>query len=371
MNSDLKIEILCYGVKCSPNILEKINKLNPYAWKAKSVHWTSFALNGVSINVPIAEKYTNNSPFSLKEIDNCFFLYKENKLINQISIAPVPIWYEKSTSNGTKMASVLNVHCKNVLALSEYTGCYYAAIGKKCLFCSVTPSKIDQVLNNVLRKKDIIETLIYALQENENYSLSLSEGSRFGEDRGALYFCDILQEIKNNNIRINTSVELVPPKDNHYLEMLKQSGATSIIMNIEFYDEYYRKKYCPGKSEVSIEQYFSALSYAVKLYGEGNVSSVLIVGIEPSESTIKCAKKLIDIGVIPTLIPFKPYDNSALSEYPTTNPELVKKVEKEIRLYWSKKPFKRICSHSCISCNACCANNYSGCTVFNNNSSGL
>ena len=131
------------------------------------------------------------------------------------------------------------------------------------------------------------------------------------------------------------------------------SGVTSLIMNIELFDDAIRKSICPGKSEITIEQYMKALSYSVERLGVGNVSSVLIAGIEPIENTIICAKKLLHIGVIPTIIPFKPYDNCELHNQKTTDPVILQIINEEISNEKIKISFPNVDSHSCIGCGAC------------------
>ena len=61
------------------------------------------------------------------------------------------------------------------------------------------------------------------------------------------------------------------------------------------------------------------LKYSIEIFGKNKVSSVLIVGLEDIESTLKGCKFLIENDIIPILIPFKPYDNCELSDYPPTD----------------------------------------------------
>lgn len=350
----IKNELLCYGVNCNKNIFNKIKTINPYASSNKSVHAAFFLLdNDVWVNSPINETYTRNSPYSIRFDKDQFVLYKSQDKICKITIPNPPKWYEQRTLNGTKMYDVLCVHSKNVLSLTHYISCYYSKIGKKCLYCSVTENKTSQLLDIEIRKQDIVETLIEALKENSDYSLALSEGVKNRNDRGAVYFSSILKKILESNILIKSSVELAPPKNDAYIDLLYSSGATSIIMNIEFYDDNFRRAYCPGKGEIDTKRYFEALNHSVKIFGMGNVASVLIAGIEPMDNTIKCAQLLLDSGVLPIIIPFKPYDNCNLSISKTTSPENLALISEEIDKYFKSKNFSNICNGTCISCGAC------------------
>ncbi len=363
----VKYELLCYGVNCSLEVFELIKAINPYASSNKSVHSAFFLLDdALIVNTPINESYTSNSPYNIRTDLNKFVLFKNNKEICNLSVIKPPKWYEKRTSNNTKMYDVLSVHNKNVLALTHYTNCYYLNIGKRCLYCSVQKSKIPQISDLEIRKQDIVETLLEALKENKDYSLALSEGVKNRDDCGAIYFSSILHKISESDILIKSSVELAPPTKEIYIDMLRSSGATSIIMNMEFYDEEIRKKYCPGKGEISTRRYFDALSYAVKIFGKGNVASVLIVGVEPKENTIACAKLLMDLGVLPVIVPFKPYDNCRLCNSNITSYEELDIISADVKRYFKTKNFKNICDSTCISCGACNVDyyNYKGTTKY-------
>lgn len=363
----VKYELLCYGVNCSLNVFELIKEINPYASSNKSVHSAFFLLDdALIVNTPINESYTSNSPYNIRTILNKFLLFKNNRKICNLTVIKPPEWYEKRTSNNTKMYDVLSVHNKNVLALTHYTDCYYLSVGKRCLYCSVRGSTIPQISDLEIRKQDIVETLFEALKENENYSLALSEGVKNRDDCGATYFSSILQKISESGILIKSSVELAPPTKDTYIDMLHANGATSVIMNMEFYDDGVRKKYCPGKGEINTRRYFEALSYAVKIFGKGNVASVLIAGVEPKENTITCAKTLIDLGILPVIVPFKPYDNCRLCNSNITSIEELEVIAANIEHYFRTKNFKNICDSACISCGACNVDyyNYKGTTEY-------
>lgn len=350
----VKYELLCYGAMCTLDVLNMIRRINPYAGINKSVHSTSFFLNDkFFVNVPISESYTKSSPYIIKIDKEQFVLYKKDIKVCKLTVLSSPNWYEKRTSNHTKMYDVLNVHNQNVLALTHYISCCYINAGKQCLYCSVESVGKSHLLNFDIRKQDIVETLREALKENCNYSLALSEGVKNNNDRGAKYFSSILKKISDDGLLIKSSVELAPPTNNSYIDLLYSSGASSIIMNMEFFDDKIRKTYCPGKGEISMERYIDALEYSVRIFGHGNVASVLIVGIESIDNTITCARLLLDIGVLPIIIPFKPYDNCSLNYKKPTNPKALHLIADKMQQYIQEREFKSISNVACISCGAC------------------
>ena len=69
----------------------------------------------------------------------------------------------------------------------------------------------------------------------------------------------------------------------------------------------YLRYYCPKKNAIGQENYLKFIDYAVDIFGVNNVRSLLIVGIEPLEETLKGVEKLAQRGCNPVLSPLYPY----------------------------------------------------------------
>ena len=355
----IKNELLCFGMSVDADVIKYIENINPYTCKEKYVHAAGFCLEGkICVNTTFTEMYTSSSPYTVRKKGNGLYLFRDNEGLCDIQVIKMPEWYNNYTSLGTRMYDILNVHGKNVLALTHYSDCYYNSIGKPCKFCSFTENYEMRKKSKEDRIQEIVETLDVALVENPNYSLALSEGAKPSADRGILYFAEIINSVKRKFHEIKISVETVPPPEDKYLDYLFSQGASSIIMNIEFWDNQIKKKMCPGKSEIGIARYFEALEHSVDIFGIGNVASVLIAGIEPIDNTILCSEKLLEIGVIPIIIPFKPYDNCELSKGKITSPEVLEIIASRISKKIRELHFPLINPFGCIGCGSCNITNF-------------
>ena len=68
----------------------------------------------------------------------------------------------------------------------------------------------------------------------------------------------------------------------------------------------------PGKARTGIEAYFAAWERAVKVFGEGQVSTYVILGMgEDPDLTVEGCKRAIDIGVYPFVVPMRPGGRAA------------------------------------------------------------
>ena len=350
---EIKSELLCFGTRVSSKAKSRIHDINPYL-NNKCVHGAGFFIgNEHFINIQFNEQYNQSSPYFIRFEAGSLFLEKNDKRICKINVSSPPIWYKNKTSSGLLMHEIFNVHGKNTLALSNYTSCYYATCGKKCKFCSVKPHKVLQTMSPETRITSIIETLRCAFMHNPNYSIALSGGTVSSQDRGSMFFSQIAERIISIYGQKDISAELAPPEKNSSIDQMIECGITSIIMNIEIFDDRIRQIICPGKSEISINHYMKSLSYAANRLGVGNVSSVLIAGIEPEKNTIRCAKELLYNGVIPIIIPFKPYDNCELSKNKVTQPYILKRIYDAIETETLKLKLSNCPTHSCIKCGGC------------------
>ena len=92
-----------------------------------------------------------------------------------------------------------------------------------------------------------------------------------------------------------------------YLEYLKSSGIYGIATNLELNNPDKFKFFCPEKSVIGQENYLRFIEQAVETFGVGYVRSMLIVGLEPLEETLKGVEKLAERGCNPVLTPLFPY----------------------------------------------------------------
>lgn len=342
-----KAELLCYGVKAD-NITKSFMKdINPYVLDKGFMHAAHFILSNTIINTCISEKFCNESPFSIKLNDQKLELYKNDFFVSEINILPLPEWCNEYIG-GYRIGDFIRPHSFDCVACWPYLLCNYGTQGKECKFCSMGNYHIQTIL-----PEHVVGKMIgIALNYNPKYEVALSGGTCNEPDHSISYFSKICEVAKQNHAEF-ISVETAPPKDLHYIEKLKESGATSIIMNLEIADDNLRKIICPGKASISQEHYMKAYEKAVKIFGTGNVSCVLIAGIQKSKDIISKSKELIELGVIPTIIPFKPLDGCEMNNHPTTNVQDLKTIAIEIEKMLNKHNLFAEEQRGCTRCNGC------------------
>lgn len=350
----LKKQLLCSGLNISENAKRYILENDLYINNNKSVHACVLMLpNGSYVNAIVGEAFCKESPFLLDVINNQLVIFNSNQLVSKVFLEKKPKWYGKYTHDQILMSNILSIHGANTLAFTNHNSCCFKLDGEGCLFCS---SNQGEDIEWKLQAKRVCEVLEYALEENELYSLALSGGTRVGDDRGILYFTYLVDCIKSRYPEIKISVETVPPQKLKYLESLIDAGVSSVIMNLELFSDENRKKYCPGKSKIKTDEYYDSYELITSKLGPWQVGSVLIAGLEPIDCTISGAKKLIDLSVRPTIMPFRPYDLSSLWNESITDYKSLVFIEEELHKYMKEKKICVCQASGCLSCNACIAN---------------
>lgn len=347
----VKAELLCYGLNISDQQRDVISAFNPFINEKGFINAIHIVFKDVLINVCVAENFCKKSPYSVQENNrNEWILLKNNIPLGSFTFLDFPDWvYNKI--NGEMIGKVARPHSDKCISFWPSLNCSYIKKGQGCKYCGLTSlSEIDMIQ---LEPEYIAEIVHIALEHNCNYEINLSGGTCSSPDNSANYLSFVCTEIVKKCGRIAISIECVPPDNITYLLKLKNSGATSITMNIEVYDEELRKSMCPGKGVINNKRYFDSLKYAVEIFGEGNVFSVLIVGIQPKQDIIAACEKMIEMGVIPTLIPFKPLDGTPMENAPLTDCTDYIEVSRKVAIMLKNRHLEIGKTSGCAACGAC------------------
>lgn len=344
----IKAELLCLGLTIDKEKEIEILVDNSYIKEGGFVHAMHLLLNGHVVNPCVAEKFCIKSPYVLTSTNGHPRLLKNGEHFTYCDIVDIPKWCSKRTANGKEYGQILRPHSLNVVSGMPSPRCKFYENKTQCKFCS-----LHNLQNNAHQtsESNVASVALEAL-DFSNYSIALSGGT-FGEDNSAVYFSNIATLIKAKKSECCISVELVPPNNFDYLKMLKDAGVTSVIMNLEIWDEQLRRYICPGKSSFSREHYLKAMDFSLKLFGVGQVSSVLLLGLQHPDSLIHGATQLIKMGVIPTVIPFKPFDNCDLKGCALSSPKELLSVYDSLKEVMKTQKIYSLFQKGCTSCGGC------------------
>lgn len=336
----LKADLLCYGIHPS----EEAMGANPYFNEKGYIQGTTIFLERDSIvNVPINERFVKDySPYYLifdRNIQS-FVIYKNKNpvaLCNPVSLPPFDHNIDR------RIFDFIRPHSNETLFYAPIKDCIHTSLGKKCLFCTYHGGNDGE--NAIKYLANIVESSGYK-------DIAIGGATPFLEDCGIKYFSRLIKSIKDAT-SLSISIEIAPPKKIELIDCLLKAGADSIIINLEIFDDNIRRVICPGKSLKDINKYIEYWRYALKVFGDNNVSSVILVGLEDIKNTLKAAEICASNGVMPTLIPFKPYDNCALNFLPPTDSDSYLSASLRVGEIINKYGLGPSLQKGCTKCGGC------------------
>lgn len=112
------------------------------------------------------------------------------------------------------------------------------------------------------------------------------------------YYCS--EEAKQKGISEEENYKL-------FFLFLKELGVSDVAINLEIWNERYRKALIPKKNKYSREEYLDYLELGVAILGKDIIRSALIVGLEPVEDIFEGTEELAKRGIRIIYSPYQPY----------------------------------------------------------------
>lgn len=261
----------------------------------------------IKVNVPTLCKFSSLSPFTIDVIEHHLVLLFENEMISEIAIDLVPdTLMNKKTSSGVPFETIINIATDRI-RINPAPICVYKTEGTYCHFCNLPTQNYHYNIDDV---KEVIDYCIV----NVEFRHFLIGGGTYSLNGGWNIIIQISEYIRKKCSK-DIYLMCIPPQNVTVLDKLKRAGITEIAFNIEIFDSYLRKQIMPGKGSISLDDYFTALTYAVKLWGNtGKVRSLLIYGIDNDDTFITGIESLCHAGVEPIISIFRPLNGTDLQD---------------------------------------------------------
>jgi radical SAM protein (TIGR04043 family) len=347
----LKVELLCLGARLEGDI-DKGRKGGAGAAGGRYL----ILPENIYVNTPLQGDFVLRSPFKLSKTAEGWMLFRDGEPLVGVKLLGTPKFYEKYTSDGLPMWKIALLHGRDCLASTVYQRCYYWQLGKPCKFCAVELSADLGLTIEVKSPNQLAETALEAVREKVVSHVTLTTGTPETPDKGAILLSEAAKAIKERS-GLPVHVQLEPPHDLRYLDMLAEAEVDTVGIHIETFDKKALAENCPMKRDS--ESFFRAWREAVKLFGEAQVSSYIIAGLgETKQSILEGAETLARMGVVPFLVPLRPLVGTPLARSsPPTPSEMLTLYEavSEILAKYGLDPRKN--KAGCVRCGCCSALN--------------
>lgn len=125
---------------------------------------------------------------------------------------------------------------------------------------------------------------------------------------------------------VAVEVMMVPVPGRLEARRLYDLGIHGLSLNLEMYDLQRARMIMPRKARIPRQHWLSFIEDAVDVFGSGRIRSLVLVGIEPPEETLKAVQALAERGCEPVLSPFRPDPATPMRDHPPPSVEMLAEV---------------------------------------------
>jgi hypothetical protein len=322
----LKVELMTEGLFVDPEtkraLVESEDTPLTLADYASTSGVTLRLAGDVWVNAPMSEFNPNfvvNPSNRLVIDDGKTFVVNGNEAY-LADFIPVPSYHNKNLQDGSPVKWIAITHSDRV-RLSPVKGC---AI--QCDFCDIPFDRAEGEPKYRGQKliSNILEAAGVALQDPAlpAQHVLISGGTPSKRDYG--YENDVYEQVVTENPDVDVDIMMVPMPGLLNIRRLGEIGVYGLSINMELWSKDVAHRTMRSKAKASRELYLDFIEKAVEEFGTGRVRSLLLVGIEPSEDTLRGVEALAERGCDPVLSPFRPDPITPLRDMkPSTGAELL------------------------------------------------
>jgi radical SAM protein (TIGR04043 family) len=319
----------------------------------------ALTIDGATVMVPVYNTAAKASPYSLEGSPETEVVLssREAEGVRPVQLPSEPAFYQLKTADGVPYRSIALLHGRDVLATTLLQTCIrFRDRTDSCQFCAIEQSLEDD--RTIVRKTpaQIAEVAEAAVRLDGVKQLVMTTGTPNTDDRGARLMAETAAAVKQR-VAVPIQAQCEPPDDPIWYQRMKQAGVDSLGMHLEVVEPEVRRRILPGKSEITLEQYYTAFEQAVAVFGRGQVSTYLLAGLgDSAESLIACSDRLISLGVYPFVVPFVPISGTPLENHPAPSTDFMVEVYAAVasRLRSSDISSDAMAA-GCAKCGACSA----------------
>jgi hypothetical protein len=328
-NEALKIELSSEGIQLSPAARQAL-----FTGEKRQVTTDDFATTrGVIlrfadhyfVNTPFIDRHPTvvdqTTPHTLEFENNSFWIASGGRFVKAEYI-PVPNYIVNPSQFPQDYKDMITTHTDRARISPIQSGCAMA-----CQFCNLGYEK----KYHKHEVDDLVESVKVAIDDPilKAHHLLISGGTPKPEDYG--YVNEVYRRIPDEFPGLEVDVMMAPIPGLLDAKKLKNAKINELSINLELVSDEAAKRFTPGKYRIGQSGYLSFMDEAVNVFGVGKVRSMLVVGLEGMENTLKGVQMLAERGVSPELSPFVPDSITPLRNHKTPPSEFLKEIYQRAR----------------------------------------
>jgi biotin synthase-like enzyme len=309
---ELKAELLVEGIQATPEAVKEVGKKYKeqnhglFGWDFEDHAGMALPDDFLLPDGTVVQFRENGrSPYRVTEEEKGLMLSNGKERISEVEWIPRPAYYTEETVNRHPMVKIGQIGGEDCLFFCYQNYCSHFSKKEECLFCNLVST--SKTYDSVLRKKeteDIGEVAKAAFAEGRVNHVLLTGGC-FNHQKEIEMVADILRSIRAQTglDRVPGTILPSPAKGEDEIKRYYDTGIKAIGFSMEIWDEKLYEAICPGKSKnVSHQDFIRSIRTAAKIFGEGNVYGVFVMGLEPKKTFLEGVKEMTALGA--NVVPF-------------------------------------------------------------------
>lgn len=310
-------------------------------------------VGGYSLTVPTDNATAVHSPYLLKAEDQGYGIYRDGVRLADAHAQARPRFYDLTTADGIPYWQIALLHLDSFASTVVQT-CSYWGNSDQCAFCGIGLSL--EAGRTIVKKtpEQLAEVAVAAKTLDGAVDATLTTGSSNAPDRGARYVARCGQAVKQAS-GLPVEVQFEPPRDLDVLDEIGEMGIDTVGIHVETFDPAVLARVAPGKARTGIERYFQTWERAVEVFGEGQVTTYVILGMgEDPDVTVEGCRRAIDMGVYPFVVPLRPVAGSLMQDARPPDPTYTDRIYRRVLGYLTLRGMNSgTAAAGCARCQAC------------------
>src|SRR5579875_3601478 len=303
-------------------------------------------VEGIAATVPTGAQYARTSPYVLRAEDDGWAIYRDGERLASAAPSRRPRYYDLTTAEGVPYWQIALLHLDSVASTVIQT-CAYCGIGVSLASGRTIAKKTPQML---------AEVAVAARDLDGAVDATLTTGTTATPDKGALYVARCGEAVREA-AGLPVEVQFEPPRDLDVIDRVRDMGIASVGIHVETFDPRVLQRVAPAKARTGIDGYFRAWERAVSVFGEGQVSTYVILGMgEDPDLIVEGCRRAIDLGVYPFVVPLRPTVGSLMEDLVAPPPDYCETVYRRVVPYLRARGIgAHTAAAGCARCQACSA----------------
>jgi hypothetical protein len=295
--AQLKVELAMRGLKLDSSV-----RLKRDAVAGEAAVLDLRLPDRVCVTVPIDDHRAAASPFRLIAEGDRHILVRGNGepggLHVEVRAIEPPRFYARRTTSGTPMRRIGAVRGGHLI-VSPSSACGFSVQGTPCRFClEGARMRVDR---DAASPAEVVEVVRAALDEGVEGAVYFNSGT-FESDDGGIAFLAPYVEAVRRHFDVLVAAQVHPPASLAWVDRTYAMGVDALSYNLEVFDAEILRRRCVGRAHyIGRERYLEGLARAAEIFPGGTVWTDLVIGIEPTESTLAGIDALTALRVVPVV----------------------------------------------------------------------